>query len=304
MEAPVALKPESKRSTDDIKNLTVAPKAGDWHFRQFRVAFRDLQDACTLVEEHTHEAGICRMVICLSGNLNVCITGTGTGEIFFVSAGCCSLQYHPGHCRCVNCTDHNHARVLEMICPAGEFMMMAGETRLGHELSDAVKTGKPFHIHQSMSPALHDILVSLRDSLADDGGGGSALVLSKVLEVVWLFIRSRGTEAQSLISVETRNAIEKARSILESNMAEPPALDDLAADVGMSLSKLKQVFPLVFGMPPYAYLRKIRMEKAKGLLVHRKLSVTETAYEVGYTNLSHFAKAFTEHHGVKPSQVQ
>jgi AraC-like DNA-binding protein len=301
----VAFKPDSDQSTDHIKNLAVVQKVGDWRFHQFRVAFRDVHDAGTLLEEYTHDVGTCRMVICLSGDLNVCITGTGKDETFFVAAGCCSLQYHPGHCRCVNCPDHNHARVLEMVCPAEEFMMMAGETRLGHELSDAVKTGKPFHIHQSMSPALHDVLISLRDSLSDDGGNGSApLVLSKVLEVVWLFIRSRGTETQSLITAETRNAIEKARSILESNMAEPPALDGLAAEVGMSLSKLKQVFPLVFGMPPYAYLRKIRMEKAKGLLVHRKLSVTETAYEVGYTNLSHFAKAFTEHYGVKPSQVQ
>lgn len=80
---------------------------------------------------------------------------------------------------------------------------------------------------------------------------------------------------------EHRRVLDKAREILECNMAEPPDLETLAGEVGMGLSKFKEVFPRVCGMLPYAYLRQTRMERARHLLAGRRLSVTEAAMEVG-----------------------
>jgi AraC-like DNA-binding protein len=154
-----------------------------------------------------------------------------------------------------------------------------------------------------MSPALHRTLVSLRDRVAETGKASAPLVLAKALETMWMLSDVALAAEPRPISEDTRRAVDRARSILESNMAEPPDLETLAAEVGMSLSKLKEVFPRVCGMPPYAYLRRIRMDRARRLLAGRRLSVTEAAMEVGYANLSHFAKAFAAHHGVKPSQV-
>ena len=73
--------------------------------------------------------------------------------------------------------------------------------------------------------------------------------------------------------------------------------------VGVSSAKLKQIFPKVYGLPPYCYLRKLRMEKAMSLLKSGQMNVTETAYEVGYNSLSHFAGLFARHFGIKPSEI-
>jgi len=249
------------------------------------------------------ENDTCRLVMCMNGDLRVCVTGTDQKNDFFLSAGNCSLQYQPGGCRCLNCAHHSRVQALELVCPASALVELMSGTRAGCELEVAVNAGRPLHIHQPITPAIHQALISLREVLAETDGGAVPLVLAKFLEMVWVFTSSRGQAACSPISVGTRRAVEKARSTLEDNMADPPALEALAAEVGMSLSKLKQVFPQVCGMPPYAYLRRVRMEQSRRLLSHHGLSVTEAAIQVGYSNLSHFAKIFAAYHGIKPSQV-
>ena len=194
-------------------------------------------------------------------------------------------------------------QVLELVCPAAELVRLVSSTPVGRELAAAVKAGRPLHIHQPMGPALHQALFTLREGLTDPDRGAAPLMLAKALEMVWLFACAQSPVTRRPVSADTRRAVEKARSLLENNMTDPPALESLAAAVGMSLSKLKQVFPLVYGLPPYAYLRQVRMEQARRLLGQRGLSVTEAAFEVGYSNLSHFAKTFTAHYGINPSQV-
>jgi transcriptional regulator GlxA family with amidase domain len=154
-----------------------------------------------------------------------------------------------------------------------------------------------------MTPAIHQALVSLHEAATQSESCYRALVLARTLIMVWLFTSSGDAANNSQVAAGTRQAVEKAQSLLEKNMSDPPALVNLAAEVGMSLSNFKKVFPRVCGVPPYAYLRRIRLERAMGLLAQKKMNVTEAALEVGYSSLSHFAKAFTAHYGIKPSGV-
>lgn len=85
---------------------------------------------------------------------------------------------------------------------------------------------------------------------------------------------------------------------------DPPALNELASRVGVSSAELKQIFPKVCGMPPYAYLRKLRMEKAMDLIRHGEMNITEIAYDIGYNSISHFSKVFAGYFGIKPSQFR
>lgn len=103
-----------------------------------------------------------------------------------------------------------------------------------------------------------------------------------------------------------RDVVGKSQFILESNLEDPPSLGELARQVGVSSAKLKQIFPKVCGMPPYTYLRKLRMEKAFSLLNGDggEMNVTETAYSVGYNSLSHFSKVFESYFGIKPSKLR
>jgi AraC-like DNA-binding protein len=57
-------------------------------------------------------------------------------------------------------------------------------------------------------------------------------------------------------------------------------------------------------MPAFSYLRKARMERAMYLIRRNEMNITEVAYEVGYSSLSQFSRAFGEHFGIRPSQAR
>lgn len=94
--------------------------------------------------------------------------------------------------------------------------------------------------------------------------------------------------------------IREAKEILLKKMTNPPSLSELASMVGISKSKLTRGFRYVYGTSVYDYLRIKRLERAQELLKKRYTNVTETAFEVGYSQQSNFTKAFKNHFGYNP----
>jgi AraC-like DNA-binding protein len=82
------------------------------------------------------------------------------------------------------------------------------------------------------------------------------------------------------------------------------SLDELCKFSGLNEHKLKSAFKLIHGQTTFAYLRELRMEYAAGLLREDRLSVIQVANEVGYSNASHFARAFKEQYGLLPKAYQ
>jgi AraC-like DNA-binding protein len=97
-----------------------------------------------------------------------------------------------------------------------------------------------------------------------------------------------------------RERVEKAKRILNDQLHDPPALDELAPMVGCSSFYLSRQFTQISGMTMQQYLRKARMDRAAELLSSGKCNVTEAALEVGYNSLSHFSAAFHEAFGCCP----
>ncbi|WP_343700221.1 AraC family transcriptional regulator [Chitinophaga sp.] len=106
-----------------------------------------------------------------------------------------------------------------------------------------------------------------------------------------------------LTQMEDREKIEKARSILLEQLDAPITIRDLARRVAMNECYLKKGFKAMFGTTIYDYFQKERMEKAKGLLYEKGLSVSEVAIMMGYSCISHFSTAFKKHTGLKPCEL-
>ena len=98
--------------------------------------------------------------------------------------------------------------------------------------------------------------------------------------------------------------IHAAAEILKRRLDAPPALSDLAREVGLSETTLKRGFRQVFDTTPFAYLRARRMEHAHALLAAGEATVLEAAAIVGYSNPSNFAAAFRLQFGVNPKTFQ
>jgi len=78
-------------------------------------------------------------------------------------------------------------------------------------------------------------------------------------------------------------------------------LDELAALVGLSTFHFARMFKHSAGVPPHAYLRALRADRARELLATTDLSIVEIALEVGYESSQALARAFRRDIGVSPS---
>lgn len=95
----------------------------------------------------------------------------------------------------------------------------------------------------------------------------------------------------------------RARDILAADMENPPSLQELAARVGLSETRLKRGFKGLFGLTPYGWLREQRLLEAQSLLLRPGASVSQVAYHVGYTNVSHFIAAFVRRFSTRPGEL-
>lgn len=91
--------------------------------------------------------------------------------------------------------------------------------------------------------------------------------------------------------------------LLKDFSSVPPGIPKLARMAAMSPSKLKTTFRDIYGLPIYQYFQKHRMNKAKAMLLSQKYTVREVGMEVGYSNLSNFAKAFKKSFDQLPSDI-
>jgi len=98
-----------------------------------------------------------------------------------------------------------------------------------------------------------------------------------------------------------RKKIRRIQERIHDNPGEIPNLTELAREAGMSQSKLSRVFREAYGITVFAYLRNTRLDLAAQML-NQGMSVTETAFSVGYENLSHFSKVFKMRFGKFPSR--
>lgn len=103
---------------------------------------------------------------------------------------------------------------------------------------------------------------------------------------------------------EDIKALKDVEKILTNHQLEKfPSIEALSKAAKMSTTKLKIKFKQVYGMKLYQFYNRNRLEKAKELLQSGKYSVKETGYQIGFTNLSNFAKAFKKEFGFLPNEM-
>ncbi|MCA9620465.1 MAG: helix-turn-helix transcriptional regulator, partial [Myxococcales bacterium] len=95
--------------------------------------------------------------------------------------------------------------------------------------------------------------------------------------------------------------IRRAADAVEARFADALTVDDLARIAGMSRFHFCRQFRGQMGVSPYQHLVATRVRRAAELLRRGRYSVTETAFEVGFSDPGRFARAFRRHMGCAPS---
>jgi signal transduction histidine kinase/DNA-binding response OmpR family regulator len=112
-----------------------------------------------------------------------------------------------------------------------------------------------------------------------------------------------GYQSVRMHSVEDK-FLKRLHETLEGSIGNTQfSIDDLAEAMGMSRIQLYRKCNALTQKSPKELLQHYRLDRAADLLRQRAGNVSEVAYQVGYENLSHFAKSFRKHFGRLPSEV-
>lgn len=249
--------------------------------------------------------------------LRVCLEGSGT-----ISTAGASREYFPNMIVAmqltpygkINCL-HKKGRqrfvnlkfshsFLSSILSKDQQNIRAGLSSMIFE-NDPVEGEAPFILREFLRMEERDVA----EVLAKPPISGTATRLwfrAKAMEMLsqWSYTDSRGSK-DFFCSRQKRavlERVERAKEYLGENFQSPLDLNAVAKSCACSPHYLSRLFAAETGMTLSLYLRKIRINKACGLLSSGRLNVSEASLEVGYQSLSHFARAFRGLIGVSPSQ--
>lgn len=99
--------------------------------------------------------------------------------------------------------------------------------------------------------------------------------------------------------------IDKFRSVVEAHMSNSElSVEEISAEMGLSRVQLYRKVKALTGQTPNEQLRKARLIRGKKLLATTDLTISEVAYQVGFTAPSYFTKCFKDEFGVLPGEAR
>lgn len=174
-------------------------------------------------------------------------------------------------------------------------------------LNEIIENNKPWILFETMTPQFSKILKDIF-ALNQTDLGRKALIVSKSIEIVTLFLmqlQNRSQDEESLgIPDMDLNKLFAIRELLNQSITDPPDMPTLSKTFAMSEAKLRSNFKKVFGMPPYQYVLRERLNEAHRLLTSTDRSLTDIGLSMGFNDQSHFTKSFKSTFDYLPSSLR
>ena len=125
--------------------------------------------------------------------------------------------------------------------------------------------------------------------------------------------RSLVLELLSLVISETHHVIAASRvphfhainnivKAIQRNYASSFSVEDLSEESGLSPAYFRRLFKQVTGHTPVNYINRVKVDKAKDLLLSGECNVSEAASAVGFDNVFYFSRLFKRISSVNPSE--
>jgi AraC-like DNA-binding protein len=121
-------------------------------------------------------------------------------------------------------------------------------------------------------------------------------------EIIYrLLIGEQGTRLRHLAILGGYTPhIARAVERLRQDFDQPLRIEQLARELGMSVSGLHHHFKAVTAMSPLQFQKRLRLQEARRLMLGEDLDAASAAYRVGYHDASHFNREYKSLFGVPP----
>ena len=164
---------------------------------------------------------------------------------------------------------------------------------------------KKYYKDHTISPSMAVVLSQILQH-QPNAFMGRLYLKGKIYELLSLYFNpteaTNISECPFLVDEENVRKIRNAKQIMLERMINPPSLQDLADEIGLSLKKLKEGFKQLYGSTVYQFVLDHKMNHARQLLGKGSYNVNEVALQLGYSNSSHFIDAFKKKFGTTPKK--
>jgi AraC-like DNA-binding protein len=121
-------------------------------------------------------------------------------------------------------------------------------------------------------------------------------------EIVYRLLKGEQGDRLRHISLQGGQTHRIARAIewLRQEFDQPLRIDDIAQELGMSVSSFHHHFKAVTAMSPLQFQKQIRLQEARRLMLGEDLDAASAGYRVGYNDASHFNREYKRLFGLPP----
>lgn len=132
---------------------------------------------------------------------------------------------------------------------------------------------------------------------------GQEIAIRNTLSTAWLLLLEeieKHFKAPQIAETEKQNRIKSMISYIHRNFGNKLALEEIAAAANISPREANRIFQKAIQQTPFEYLMHYRLNRAKELLSHSELSITEISYQCGFTDSTYMGKQFKKAYGITP----
>lgn len=184
----------------------------------------------------------------------------------------------------------------------------------------AVLTGRPVGAGFQFDPALdlttasgavlRQVVHCLARAIDTDDGPCPRILLGELEQALMAALLVAGhDQGRALVESQKPEAapwqVRRAEAYIEAHWDQPLTIEDLAAASGTSVRSLFRGFRQSRGCSPGEFARRVRLDKARGMLMRPRdgTTVTDVAMACGFGDVASFSKAFARTFGVPPSAL-
>jgi len=237
---------------------------------------------------------------------SICVIAQGSKEVLL---GESRYHYDPAH---YLLTTVALPRVSQVLSASKEQPYLSLRLELDPSLVSSVAV-EADHIWSKQQAAVSAITVSLLDAnlleafvrlvrLVDSPAHARVLGPLITREILyWLLIGEQGSRLRHLaLQGGYTPAIIQAVKRLRQHFDQPLRIEELAQDLGMSVSGFHHHFKAITALSPLQFQKQLRLQEARRLMLSEDLDAASAAYRVGYQDAAYFNREYKSLFGIPP----
>lgn len=209
----------------------------------------------------------------------------------------------PGTDALIHCEKNQDWTLLLLSIPRSLFSLLWLNTSQGAGAGQLRQLQEATEFSGTASTAVKNAFFSLK-KVADSGVEGAVIEMYATLVVINFIESLQNRHHYERVRVSRHDDLDRIIRLVETRSAAAPPLpvEQMAHEVGMSATKFRQLFKVIYQKPVHDYFVSHRLEWAKELLLQGH-SVAQVATMAGFTKANNFTRLFGKHFGDKPSSL-